>query len=63
MRVTSSDHGAYYCVVKNDVNITKGYFTLDGLSLFILFDKKSQRANRVTYQLFNTRRKKRIQLV
>ncbi|XP_072742772.1 uncharacterized protein [Anoplolepis gracilipes] len=29
MRVTSSDHGIYHCVAKNDLDITKGSFIVD----------------------------------
>jgi len=30
-RVTSSDHGTYYCVAKNELDITKGTFIVNGL--------------------------------
>ncbi|KAG7189036.1 hypothetical protein KM043_008629 [Ampulex compressa] len=29
MRITSSDHGVYHCVVKNEVDVTKGSFIVD----------------------------------
>ncbi|XP_014482592.1 PREDICTED: uncharacterized protein LOC106748509 isoform X2 [Dinoponera quadriceps] len=29
MRVTSSDHGTYHCVAKNEIDITKGSFIVD----------------------------------
>ncbi|XP_020286839.1 gliomedin-like isoform X2 [Pseudomyrmex gracilis] len=28
-RVTSTDHGSYQCVVKNDVDVTRGYFVVN----------------------------------
>lgn len=34
-KVTSADHGTYYCVVKNDVDTTKGSFIVNG-SIFMI---------------------------
>lgn len=37
LRVTSAEHGTYHCVAKNEFDITKGSFIVDGLSYFILY--------------------------
>lgn len=29
-KITSADYGTYHCVVKNDIDTTKGSFTVDG---------------------------------
>lgn len=36
-KITSVDHGIYYCVVKNDVDTTKGSFIVNGSILMINF--------------------------
>lgn len=36
-RVTSADHGIYHCVAKNDLDVTKGSFIVDGLSYHTSF--------------------------
>jgi len=28
--VTPSEHGIYHCVARNDLNVTKGFFIVDG---------------------------------
>lgn len=35
-KVTSADHGTYQCVVKNDIDTTKGSFIVDG-RIFITY--------------------------
>lgn len=38
LRVLSNDHGTYHCVVKNDIDVTKGSLIIDGrfnISVFI----------------------------
>lgn len=35
--MTSTDHGSYQCVVKNDVDVTRGYFVVNGSFLIVNF--------------------------
>lgn len=42
-RVTSSDHGTYHCVAKNDLDVTKGTFIVDGSFHVVLLNNNHEK--------------------